>query len=161
MNKVALFCRNVYHYVTIYHPIYCCIKECFLSLFRQWTSESSIDLLLVSHCCSLKLVYKLLQSAIIFFASEWLGMCTDRPRKHVLFSFYFLLYQENNLKNNKVGEISSSKDFSTKEKSSTNKFIKNLNPQRSVTIAKTNKLKKDIFTELKIYHLSCFYLRID
>ena len=53
MNKIALFSSKVYHYVTIHHSIYSCIKECFLSLFRQWANENSRDLLLISLCCSL------------------------------------------------------------------------------------------------------------
>ena len=37
-------------------------------------------------------------------------------------------------------EISSSNDFSTKEKSSINKLMKNLNRQRTVMIAETNEV---------------------
>ena len=40
-------------------------------------------------------VYELLQSAINNFNCVGMGWkCTDNPRKHVLFCFYFLLYEE-------------------------------------------------------------------
>lgn len=58
----------------------------------QWNNEILRELNLISHC----LLTGNLQLAllIIFIASEWVGMCTDNLRKHVLFCFYFLLFEE-------------------------------------------------------------------
>ena len=58
----------------------------------QWNNEILRELNLISRC----LLTGNLQLAllIIFIASEWVVMCTDNLRKHVLFCFYFLLFEE-------------------------------------------------------------------
>ena len=97
MNKLALLSSNVYHYVAIYHPMLICTKECFFILdyaVEQRNLERAVINFSLFAYRKLRYIsyYKVL--LIIFIASERVGMCTDNPRKHVLFCFYFLLYEE-------------------------------------------------------------------